>query len=129
MFRSTIHQLGIYLIALVWLVNGVYCKLMNGVPRHEQIVARILGDAYSEPLTKLIGVLEVLMAVWVLSRLWPRWAALAQIVTVLTMNLMEFTLAPDLLLFGRLNLLFALFFAAFVYFVEFGFRSPLARLP
>ena len=50
------------LISVVWLANGLFCKVLNLVPRHEQIVARILGEDYSRPLTILIGLSEVLMA-------------------------------------------------------------------
>ena len=32
-----------FLIAGVWLVFGLYCKVLNQVPRHEEIVAQILG--------------------------------------------------------------------------------------
>ena len=30
-------------ISLVWLFNGLFCKLLDFVPRHEAIVARIPG--------------------------------------------------------------------------------------
>ena len=125
MLPSNRYRAAVYLMALVWLINGLYCKVLNGVPRHEEIVARILGDEYAGSLTRLIGVLEILIAVWIVSRIWPRLAALLQIGLVLIMNLLEFALAPDLLLFGRLNMVFALLFAAFIYFME--FRRPLAQ--
>lgn len=32
------------LIALVWLVNGLWCKVLGHVPRHEAIVARVLSE-------------------------------------------------------------------------------------
>lgn len=105
-------------IALVWLVNGLYCKVLNGVPRHRQIVARILGEPYAATLTTFIGLAEIGMAIWVISRINPRWCAYSQIAIVLIMNLIEFTLAPDLLLFGRINLLVACFFVAVVYLVD-----------
>jgi len=38
------------------------------VTRHKEIVARILGNDYSRFLTILIGLSEILMAVWILSR-------------------------------------------------------------
>jgi hypothetical protein len=43
------------LIAAAWLVNGLFCKVLNFVPRHEEIVRRILGDEYSVFLTKASG--------------------------------------------------------------------------
>lgn len=47
-------------IILVWFINGLYCKILNAVPRHEAIVARILGEEYARPLTLLIGLAELL---------------------------------------------------------------------
>jgi hypothetical protein len=47
-----IQRLLTYVIATVWLVNGLYCKILNGVPRHQEIVCRILGFQYSALLTK-----------------------------------------------------------------------------
>lgn len=104
MKRSRWSDLLTYAIAAVWVVNGLYCKIFGCVPRHEEIVARILGPAFAPQLTVTIGVLEVLMAVWILSGIRPRWSLFAQVVIVATMNLLEFFLAPDLLLFGRMNL-------------------------
>ena len=58
-------------VALVWVVNGVYCKLLGGVPRHQLIVARILGAQHALLCTRLIGLAELLMAVWVVSGWQP----------------------------------------------------------
>jgi uncharacterized membrane protein YphA (DoxX/SURF4 family) len=106
-------------IATVWIVNGLFCKVLNLVPRHEQIVAQILGDDYSRVLTILIGLSEIVMAIWVLSKFKSRLNALAQIVIVGIMNTLEFILVPDLLLWGKLNSLFAFIFILVVYFNEF----------
>jgi uncharacterized membrane protein YphA (DoxX/SURF4 family) len=108
-----------YLIALVWLLNGLYCKLLNYVPRHEEIVSRILGDEHSRLLTILIGVSEILMAIWILSGIKPKLSAIAQIVIVASMNIIEYFVAPDLLLWGKVNALFAVAFIGIVYYREF----------
>jgi hypothetical protein len=108
-----------YCIATVWIVNGLFCKVINLVPRHEQIVARILGDDYSRLLTILIGLSEIIMAVWILSAYKTRLNTIAQITVVATMNTLEFILVPDLLLWGKLNSLFASIFILVVYFNEF----------
>ncbi len=112
-----------YCIAAVWLINGLFCKVLNLVPRHEQIVARILGETYARPLTLLIGLLEIGMVVWILSGIAKRFNALTQIVIVATMNIIEFFLASDLLLWGKLNAFFAFLFILFVYFNEFKFSD------
>lgn len=118
-----IQRLLTYVIAIVWLVNGLYCKLLNGVPRHQEIVGRILGAQYSALLTKWIGVGEVLIAIWVVSGYWRRQNAIVQIGLVLVMNILEFALVPDLLLWGRLNLVFALLFATMIWWWAFGRAS------
>jgi hypothetical protein len=110
-----IQRLLTYVIALVWLVNGLYCKLLNGVPRHQEIVGWILGTQHSALLTKWIGVGEVLMAIWVVSGYWRRQNAMVQIGIVLLMNILEFVLVPHLLLWGKLNLVFALLFAVVIW--------------
>ena len=115
------------LISVVWLANGLFCKVLNLVPRHEQIVARILGEDYSRPLTILIGLSEVLMAVWVLSKFKSKLNAITQILVVVTMNTLEFILIPDLLLWGRLNSLFALLFISLVYYNEFVLNKKLIQ--
>lgn len=51
-----------YSIALVWFINGFYCKILNQVPQHQEVVGRILGEDYAPILTKLIGVAEIVMA-------------------------------------------------------------------
>lgn len=107
-------------LTALWLVNGLLCKVLNLVPRHEQIVARILGPAHARPLTLAIGLAEIGMAAWVLSGIGRRWCLLAQMGLVAAMNLLEFALAPDLLLWGRLNLGFAAGFVAGLYYYEFG---------
>ncbi|MFK7906103.1 MAG: DoxX-like family protein [Chitinophagales bacterium] len=126
MRHSKLHRLLTYLIATVWIVNGLFCKLLNLVPRHQDIVAHILGEEYAPILTSLIGVAEIVMAVWILSRIWSRFNAITQILIVLTMNILEFLLVPDLLLWGKANFVFALLFISLVYFNEFVLnKSPL----
>jgi hypothetical protein len=60
-------------ICLVWFANGFFCKVLNLVPRHQEIVAGILGGQYSWLFTKAIGVSEILMVVWILSRIKSRF--------------------------------------------------------
>ncbi|MGY2134902.1 DoxX-like family protein [Hymenobacter sp. HD11105] len=103
----------------MWLLNGLLCKVLALIPRHEAIVARILGPAYAAPLTRLIGLAEIGLALWVLSGRWVKLTAGGQIALVLGMNVLEIFLAPDLLLWGPFNLLFAALFALLVYYYGF----------
>jgi len=50
-----IHKILNLAIAAIWIVNGLFCKVLNLVPRHQQIVARILGSEYSRLFTIVIG--------------------------------------------------------------------------
>ena len=119
MANHRIHTLLTYCIAMVWMANGLFCKVLNLVPRHEQIVARILGEAYARPLTLAIGLAEIGMAIWILSRIKPRLNAVTQMAVVATMNTLEFFTVPDLLLWGKLNAFFAFLFVLLIYYHEF----------
>jgi hypothetical protein len=118
-FCMMVNKLLNYCIAAVWLVNGLFCKVLNLVPRHQQIVARILGEQYSVTLTKTIGVAEIAMAAWIVSGIWPRLNAITQMAVIAIMNMLEFILVPDLLLWGRLNLLFAGMFILVIWYNAF----------
>jgi DoxX-like family len=108
-----------YFIALVWLANGLFCKVLNLVPRHEQIVSKILNIADARLFTILIGISEIVMSVWILSGIKPRWNALAQIFIIGLMNALEFILVPNLLLWGRLNAVFAMLLMIIICYNEF----------
>jgi hypothetical protein len=124
--KSIIHKILNIFISLVWLINGLYAKVLGFVPRHQEIVARILGSEISFIAVKVIGVLEICMFAWVISRKFSRLAAIMQIVIVLTMNILEFILVPDLLLFGRMNIIIALVFVSVIYVNEFIIKPKAA---
>jgi uncharacterized protein YqjF (DUF2071 family) len=113
-----------YFIALVWVINGLFCKVLNLVPRHQQIVERILGNNDSRFLTVLIGFAETGMAVWILAGIYTRLNAVVQIIVIGIMNILEFLLAPDLLLWGRGNAAFAFMFMVLIYYNEFTVIKP-----
>lgn len=112
-----------YVVAAVWVGNGLFCKVLNLVPRHEQIVARILGNSYSKPLNVAIGFAEIGMAIWILSGIKARLNTVLQILIVATMNVLEFFLTPDLLLWGKFNSIFACLFILVLYFNEFHLKN------
>ena len=111
------------LIALVWLVNGLFFKILNLMPRHQEIVAEILGSRHAFLLTKSIGALEVLMFAWIVSGIKSRVCAITQIVVILLMNIIEFAMVPELLLFGKLNLVIAILFSGLICFNEFTLKQ------
>lgn len=112
-----------YLIAAVWIANGLFCKVLNLVPRHQEIVARIIGTVHAGVLTRAIGFSEMAMAVWILSGLKTKLNAITQVVVIATMNSLEFIMAPDLLLWGRFNALFAFLFILLILYNEFYLRN------
>ena len=112
--RSSVPWLLRLFFAAVWLVNGLYHKVLDGVPRHREIVARILGEEHATLLTQAIGVAEVLFALWIVSAWKWRLSCALQICAVLAMNILELWLATDLLLFGLGNGAVALAYAGLV---------------
>ena len=116
-FKS--HKIATLLISVVWLINGLLCKILNFAPRHQEIVGRILNEEYSREIIFTIGALEVLMTIWILSGFKSRLNSITQITIVITMNIIEFIQVEDLLLFGKLNIIFALIFSFIVYYNEF----------
>ncbi|GAA3636672.1 DoxX-like family protein [Flavivirga jejuensis] len=121
------HKIIVFFIATVWIINGLFCKVLNLVIRHEQIVSKILGRDHSRKLTILIGVLEILMAIWILSGIKSKLNTISQIAIVAVMNTLEFILVPDLLLWGKFNIVFALIFILIVYFNNFYINTKIQK--
>ncbi len=96
--NACIHNLLTILIGSVWVFHGLYSKVSEGIPRHRQIVARILGEGIADRATLAIGILEVLLGLWVFSRIQQRTCALVQTLALVCMNFLEILLARDLLI-------------------------------
>ena len=125
MSNRKVYKILSFCIAIVWLANGLFCKVLNLVPRHEQIVGRLLNlDRPSANIfTILIGLSEIVMAIWIISGYKSKINTVVQIVVVATMNILEFIFVPDLLLWGKFNSVFALIFILIVYLNEFYFNK------
>jgi hypothetical protein len=119
------HQILTCFVASVWFINGFFCKVLNLVPRHQEIVGRILGYHHAKSLTLLIGISEIAMAVWVLSGAYPKLNVLVQILIVACMNALEFVLVPELLLWGKANAFFAMLFMLLIFYNEFHLNRKL----
>lgn len=121
MNKQHLNRIATIIIAAIWLVNGLYCKVLNLVPRHQEIVGEILhlDNETARIITIIIGLSEILMAIWILSGIYHRLNAIVQIVIIATMNILEFILAPELLLWGKLNAVFAFLFILLIYYNEF----------
>lgn len=123
------HKLLNYFITAIWLINGLFCKVLNLVPRHQEIVAGILGNEHARTYTLLIGLSEIAMAAWVITGILSRLNAVTQILVIATMNILEFMLVPDLLLWGRGNIFFAFVFISLIYYNEFHLTKKLTLRP
>lgn len=87
------------IVASVWLAHGLYNKLLHGSPRHLAIVQAVpgLSGAAGEHALAAIGVLEVGIALWVVSGSSAHVCAALQTVLLLSMNVVELGFARDLL--------------------------------
>jgi uncharacterized membrane protein YphA (DoxX/SURF4 family) len=122
-FKKYLFILLKYAIALVWLINGLFCKVFNLVPRHQEIVETILQVQNGRPLTIAIGLAETCMALWILSGYKKKLNAITQIVVIASMNILEAIYAPHLLLWGKWNGVFALLFILVIYANEFHLKN------
>ncbi len=86
------------LIGGVWVFHGLYSKILNGIPRHQLIVARILGERFAGPATKLIGCGEVLLGLWAFTGIARVECAAVQTLALVAMNALEIALARGLLI-------------------------------
>lgn len=96
----TLHPYVRFLIAAVWIFHGLYSKLLGGIPRHEMIVARILGEGIARPATIAIGIAEICLGLWALSGRWKIGCMIVQTGVIAAMNALEIYIAKDLLISG-----------------------------
>jgi hypothetical protein len=122
-----LHVVIIWFTALVWFINGLLCKVINLVPRHTQIVQSILQIDYNKArwLTILIGIAEIIMAIWIGCKIKTKLNAVLQIVVIGIMNVIELVVAPQLLLWGKYNLFFALILIVIIFANEFVIKKQI----
>jgi hypothetical protein len=87
-------------VALVWLVHGLYNKLLGGSPRHLAIIQSVPGldGSTGEQALVVVAVAEIAIALWVLSGWNAHLCAAVQTVMLLAMNAVELSFARSLLL-------------------------------
>lgn len=95
---DTFETLSQIVIGMVWVFHGLYSKILNGIPRHQLIVGRVLGERIARPATKAIGCLEVLLGLWVFTGIARVECAVVQTLVIVGMNTVEIILAGDLLI-------------------------------
>jgi uncharacterized membrane protein YphA (DoxX/SURF4 family) len=75
-------------IALVWLYQGLWCKLLGQQPHHEAVLTRVpfVNAAHAHAALVAFGCFECILAAWVLWGGHAREAALAQTALLAVMN-------------------------------------------
>lgn len=75
-------------VAAVWLYEGLWCKLLRGEPHEFEVVKAVprYGARYGIPFLMALGVIEVVIAAWVLSRAEPFFCAIVQTVLLVSLN-------------------------------------------
>jgi len=85
-------------IASVWLLFGLVFKALDRVPRHRQIVARVVGAERAGVVLWLVALGEMGLGIWMLvGRYLPVCVAI-QTAALAAMNTLELRRARDLLL-------------------------------
>jgi DoxX-like family len=82
------HKLIRLSIAAVWFYQGLWCKVLGGVPRQEAVISTVpfLGAGAVRMALVALGLVECGLAVWVLSGQRMRQAAMAQTALLAAMN-------------------------------------------
>jgi len=75
-------------IALVWLYEGLWCKIFGRMGSQMEVVAAVpgLGARFGGSFLKVLGVAEVALAVWVMSGVEPGACAITQTALLILLN-------------------------------------------
>lgn len=75
-------------IALVWLYQGFWCKVLGWAPQQKDLVADVpfIGHVAARTVLIALGLIECAIAAWILSGKRMRDAALAQTGLLVAMN-------------------------------------------
>ena len=75
-------------VAAVWLYEGLWCKLLGRVPLQRTVVTSVprLGPRFGAPFLQVLGIVEVALAVWVITGMAPALCAIAQTTLLVLLN-------------------------------------------
>jgi len=75
-------------VAAVWLYEGLWCKILGRVQSQVDVVKAVplLGPRFGSAFLKVLGIMEVGFAVWVLAGIYPAVCAIAQTVLLVVLN-------------------------------------------
>ena len=75
-------------VAAVWLYEGLWCKILGRMQSQLQVVKAVprLGPLFGSPFLKMLGVVEVLLAVWVMAGIAPGTCAVVETAFLVVLN-------------------------------------------
>jgi uncharacterized membrane protein YphA (DoxX/SURF4 family) len=75
-------------VALVWLYEGLWCKILGRVQSQVDVVKAVprLGPSLGAPVLKAIGIFEVALAVWVMTGISPGVCAIVESAFLIVLN-------------------------------------------
>ena len=75
-------------VAAVWLYEGLWCKLLRGQPHEFEVVAAVprFGPRFGALFLRMLGIVEIALAVWTLSALSPILCAAFQTLLLVALN-------------------------------------------
>jgi uncharacterized membrane protein YphA (DoxX/SURF4 family) len=88
-------------IALVWLYQGLWCKVLGVVPHHLAVISAVpfIGSVAGRMVLLFLGLVECGLGVWVLTGRQLRNAAIVQTILLAAMNtggaIWAWRLSPD----------------------------------
>ena len=75
-------------VAAVWLYEGLWCKILGRVQSQVEVVTAVpkLGPRFGAAFLKVLGVVEVALAVWVVTGVAPGTCAIVQTALLIVLN-------------------------------------------
>ena len=75
-------------VAAVWCYEGLWCKLLRGAPGEFEVVKAVpdYGPRFGIPFLMILGIVEVTLALWVLSGVSPLYCVLVQTLLLAALN-------------------------------------------
>ena len=75
-------------VAAVWLYEGLWCKILGQVQSQVEVVTAVprLGPRFGLRFLKVLGIVEVAMAAWVMTGMAPAICAITQTGLLIMLN-------------------------------------------
>lgn len=75
-------------VAAVWLYEGLWCKIFGRVRSQVDVVTAVprLGPRFGTQFLKALGVVEIVLAIWVMSGIAAGTCAVAQTALLIALN-------------------------------------------